>query len=84
MSKLIDIPEGTDIIETGKKVNKLLSGAGNSIKSNKCILCGKSQTSFCNSQSIPQLLLKNVAENGRALHAPVLMGIDVIDIEKGC
>lgn len=83
MPKSIDIPKETDIIEVRKKVNKLLSEARNSAKPDKCILCGKSQTSFCNSHSVPQLSLKNIAENGKVLHASVLMGIDIIDIEKG-
>lgn len=83
MPKVIDIPEGTDIIGVRKKVNKLLSDARNSAKPDKCILCGRPQTSFCNSHSVPQLSLRNIAENGKVLHASVLMGIDVIDIEKG-
>ena len=83
MPKLIDIPEGTDIVGVRKKMNKLLSTARNNAKPDKCILCGKPQTSFCNSHSVPQLSLKNIAENGKVLHASLLMGIDVIDIEKG-
>lgn len=83
MPKLIDIPEGTDMIDVRKKANKLLSKARNDAKPDKCILCGKSQTSFCNSHSVPQLSLKNIAKNGKVLHASILMGIDVIDIEKG-
>ena len=78
MPKLIDTPEGTDMIGVRKKVNNLLSKARNSAKPDKCILCGKPQTSFCNSHSVPQLSLKNIAENGKVLHASVLMGIDVI------
>ena len=38
MPKLIDIPEGTDVIDVRKKVNKLLSKARNSAKPEKCIL----------------------------------------------
>lgn len=83
MSKLIDIPEGTDVVDIRKKMNKLLSIARNSAKPDKCILCGKPQTSFCNSHSVPQLSLRNIADNGKVLHASLLMGIDVVDIEKG-
>ena len=83
MPKLIDIPEGTDMIDVRKKINKLLSNARNDAKPDQCILCGKPQTSFCNSHSVPQFSLKNIAENGKVLHASILMGIDVIDIEKG-
>lgn len=83
MKKMVAIPEGTDVIKVRKKMNKLFSEARNNAKPNKCILCGKPQTSFCNSHSVPQLSLRNIADNGKVLHASLLMGIDAIDIEKG-
>jgi len=83
MPKLIDIPEGTDIIELRKRVNKLFSEARNSAKPDRCILCGVKQTSFCNSHSVPQFSLRNISDNGKVLHASAVMGIDVVDIEKG-
>ncbi|MDD3414790.1 MAG: hypothetical protein PHY47_12420 [Lachnospiraceae bacterium] len=83
MKKLIDIPEGTDVVELRKKINKILSESRNLAKPGKCILCGKEQTSFCNSHSVPQLVLRNIADNGKVLHASALLGIDVVDIEKG-
>ena len=54
VSKLIDIPEGTDIIDVKKKMNRMLSVARNESKPTTCILCGKPKTSFCNSHSVPQ------------------------------
>lgn len=83
MPKLINIPEETDIIEVRKRMKKLLSEARNAAKPSKCILCGEEQTSFCNSHSVPQLSLRNIADNGKVLHASALMGIDVVDSEKG-
>lgn len=84
MPGLIDIPQGTDIIEVRKRISKFLSNARNGAKPDKCILCGKPQTSFCNSHSVPQLALRNIAVNGKVLLASALMGIeDVIDIEDG-
>lgn len=83
MAKLIEVPKGTDIIEVKKKMNRLLSEARSAAKPNKCCLCGEPQTSFCNSHSVPQLALRNIADNGKVLHASALMGIDVVDIEKG-
>lgn len=47
MSLFDNIPEGTDIIEVRKKVNKMLSEARKKAKPPKCILCGKEQSSFC-------------------------------------
>lgn len=83
MIKPIDIPEGMDIIEVKKKMSRLLAEARNVSKQDKCILCGEKQTSFCNSHSVPQLSLKNIADNGKVLQASALMGIEVVDVEKG-
>ncbi len=83
MSKLIDIPEGTDIIDVKKKMNRMLSVARNESKPTTCILCGKPKTSFCNSHSVPQLALKNIADKGMLLLASSLIGIEVVDYEKG-
>lgn len=41
MSKMIDIPEGTDIIEVRKRMSKLISTARKEAKPDVCILCGK-------------------------------------------
>lgn len=83
MAKLFDIPEGTDIIEIRKQMSKLLSYTRNLAKPDTCILCGNKKTSFCNSHSVPQLSLRNIADNGMLLHSSALLGVEVIDIEKG-
>lgn len=84
MSKIIDIPEGTNTIEIRKRMSKIFSAARNNAKPDICILCGKPQTSFCNSHSVPQWALKNIAINGKVLLASALLGIEeVIDIEDG-
>lgn len=84
MSKMIDIPEGTDIIEVRKRMSKLISTARKEAKPDVCILCGKPQTSFFNSHSVPRLALKNIAINGKVLLASTVMGIEeIIDIEDG-
>ena len=45
-------------------------------KPEKCILCGKEQTSFCNSHSVPQMCLRPIADQGKVLHASLAMGFD--------
>lgn len=72
MSLFDNIPEGTDIIEVRKKVNKMLSEARKKAKPPKCILCGKEQSSFCNSHSVPQMCLRPIADRGKVLHARCL------------
>ena len=83
MAKLVDVPENTDIVKIRKQISKLFSEARNAAKPDKCILCGKPQTSFCNSHSIPQLSLRNISSDGKLLLASALMGIEVVDDEKG-
>lgn len=83
MSKLIDIPEGTDIIELKKRMSRMLSKARAESKPTTCIMCGKPKTSFCNSHSVPQLSLRNIADNGKLLLASSLIGIEVVEAEGG-
>ena len=83
MSLFDNIPEGTDIIEVRKKVNKMLSEARKKAKPPKCILCGKEQSSFCNSHSVPKMVLKNIAKAGKLYHANKLIEIPAVDKEKG-
>ncbi|WP_313120017.1 hypothetical protein [Proteiniclasticum ruminis] len=83
MAKLFDFPEGTDYIKIRKQMSKILSKTRSLAKPSTCILCGNDQTSFCNSHSVPQLSLNNIADNGKLLHASALMGVEIIDIEKG-
>lgn len=40
MQKLIDIPDGTNVVDIRKKMNRLLSEARNNAKPDICILCG--------------------------------------------
>ena len=72
-----------DNIEQRKKIANILKRAKNIAKPDKCIVCGESQTSFCNSHLIPQMILKTIAEDGKVLHSNALMGVEVLDIEKG-
>ena len=83
MAKLFDFPEGTDYIKVRKQMSKILSQTRRLAKPSTCILCGIDQTSFCNSHSVPQLSLNNIADNGKLLHASALMGVEIIDVEKG-
>ena len=70
-------------IENKKKLANILKRAKNTAKPEKCIMCGKPQTSYCNSHLISQMVLKTIADNGKLLHPNALMGIEILDIEKG-
>ncbi len=81
--KVGKIPNGMDIIDAKKKVGSLLRTVQNSSKPDKCIICGQPKTSFCNSHSVPRMCLKNIAVDGKVLQANKLVGVDIIDVEKG-
>ena len=82
MSK-IDIPEGTDEISVKKQINDLLRKIQEESKPDTCIICGKKQTSFCNSHSVPRMVIKNIADNGRLYHANKLIDMPIVDTGKG-
>ncbi len=81
--KLLQTPKGTDPIAVRKKLSDILRQAQNDSKPDSCILCGRKVTSFCNSHSVPQMVLKNIADNGKILQSNLLVGVEMLDIEKG-
>ena len=81
--KVGKIPDGMDPIDAKKKVGAFLKSIQQDSKPDKCILCGKHKTSFCNSHSVPRMCLKNIAYNGKVLQSNGLVGADIIDVEKG-
>lgn len=52
-------------IEVKKQVSKFFKTAEQRAKRDVCALCGKPCTSFANSHSVPQFVLKNIDVNGK-------------------
>ena len=77
------IPDGIDEISVKKQFNSFMKQAWTVAKPDKCIVCGKQTTRLCNSHSVPRMILRNISENGQVIQANGLIGIEVIDIEKG-
>lgn len=71
-----------EIIELRKTLTKQLKDARSSAKHDKCILCGE-QRGFCNSHTIPQFCLKNIAWNGKINSMYSLLDTDMLDGESG-
>lgn len=63
---------GDEKIEVNKAVSKINRHVREKSKSSTCCVCSKSCSSFCNSHSIPQFSLRNIAENGKV--AQILQG----------
>lgn len=72
-----------DIINNKKKINKILSDARKQSKNDRCIVCGKKVDSFCNSHTVPAFCLKTISDKGKIYNANKIIGIPIIEKEKG-
>lgn len=79
---LLDLPKACDIVQIRKQLTLFLRKAQEKAKPTTCILCGKQITSFCNSHSVPQLVLRKIAYNGMITQSNFLVGIEPIDVDK--
>lgn len=59
----------SQIISSSKQFSTIRRKADKEIKSNKCYICKKECTSFCNSHSIPTLVLKSIAKEGKVFRS---------------
>ena len=74
LSKLIEIVDKKEQIEMNKVISRLLTESRNLAKLEKCLICNTDQTSFCNSHSISQFSLKNIAVEGEVYAPSTVMG----------
>lgn len=72
-----------DIIEAQKKISAELRRIRETSKPEKCILCGRNQTSYCNSHSVPAMVLRNIADGGKVLQSNRLVDFEILELEKG-
>ena len=54
-----------DKIEINKTMNGIMREAKLRAKPSVCLICGKEQTSFCNSHTVPAFCLRNIEKNGK-------------------
>lgn len=52
------------------------------IKPEHCILCGERKTSYCNSHTIPQFVLKNIAKSGMIGTLNAIIELPIKNFEK--
>lgn len=83
MSKLIEIVDKKEQIKMNKAISRLLTESRNLAKPEKCLICNTEQTSFCNSHSIPQFSLKNIAVDGEVFTPSSVMGVDLFSKSQG-
>lgn len=78
-----NVPEGTDLIEVRKKISQLKHEIEMDSKVSRCLLCGKKVTSFANSHSVPQMVLRNITSNGQLYWMNSFIGYEPIELEQG-
>lgn len=71
------------IIEARKKYGKLSNLSKSQAKKEECIWCGKKITRFCNSHSIPQMVLDNIDSDGKLDYFNTIVKIPLINEDKG-
>lgn len=72
-----------DIVKLKKKFTPIKTNAIKKIKPNLCIICKKEINSTCVSHSIPKFILKNISRTGNLYTWNKLVGIDIIENNKG-
>lgn len=73
----------SDFIGYKKKTNALLKECRQNSKAEMCYFCNKKCSSFCNSHSIPQFVLRNIANKGLIATPNSIIGIELLDSCKG-
>lgn len=63
--------------------NNIIKKSRADIKADSCIFCGEKVTSFCNSHSIPRVILNHVADKGKVLYWTSTSDIECLDTETG-
>lgn len=86
--KLNDIPDTSgmskdSMIASKKQINDLLKQAKTQAKQNTCYICKKQSTSFCNSHTIPQFCLRNIAKDGKVYCLNAILELPLLKEDKG-
>lgn len=70
-------------VEVNKKMSGFLKKANENAKPKTCFICHKPCSSFCNSHSVPQFCLKQIAKDGKLYPSAWNSGLPLQDRELG-
>lgn len=71
-----------EIINARKFVNDIVKDARKASKHSECLWCGN-KASLCNSHTIPQFILRNIANNGKLKPSSSLLNTDIFSADSG-
>jgi len=72
-----------DLINLRKQINSLINESKRRAKKSECIWCGTPVTSFCNSHSVPQCVIKNIEIDGKVGYYNTLVELPTMNLDKG-
>ena len=74
------IPE---LIEARKQYGRILSQSKKAAKPDRCLWCGKKITRFCDSHTIPKMVLRNIAIDGELDYANTILENPLAKADQG-
>jgi len=72
-----------DEIKMNKRLSQTMSKVREIVKSDTCMHCGKSVTSFCNSHNVPRFCLENIEINGEVTGPNAILGLPSMGVSIG-
>lgn len=78
----LSVPKN-DLIQFRKKSSEYWNVANKEAKPSCCLICNEPISGICNSHTIPQYCLKEIAKEGRLYMAAVLLDTNLIQYEVG-
>lgn len=76
-----DLPND-QLIDARKMIGQLVKLAKAQAKHETCLICGQ-KLPFCNSHTVPQFCLKNIADNGKVNLFNALLGTELLSSDSG-
>lgn len=70
------------LIDTRKMLGQFIKQAKMQAKHETCLICGQ-KLPFCNSHTVPQFCLKNIADNGKVKLFNALVGTELLSVDSG-
>lgn len=72
-----------EMIEARKQFGRILSRSRRAAKLDRCLWCGKQIIRFCDSHTIPQLVLRNLAPDGMLDYANTILENPLMKLDQG-
>lgn len=72
-----------EIIEARKQIGKIISKSRGAAKPDRCLLCGKKISRFCDSHTVPRMVLKNIENDGKFDYANTILQIPLVNTDQG-